>query len=282
VGISAFLLLLGVPDSRMIALVWLALCGLAVSLLNKPERSRQAGLSAVLVIGFVIVTMASIVLSKDVHRSIITSLYLEPALLVFFVIAFFYRNATDLIVSYGAFFLLALVIASLCIVVAMLSPEKSPSEWVKLTHIPILVVPNDLCFICLIPSLALGLCYYIDTLGAYTLVFCGIVLIAVAATLYQSRSAMLCLGSTLVCFFYMKGKLGALTLGTFMAIPLGLAAGIDIFLGKAMIVKSISAFNLDAINERIGLWIAAVEMFTASPLLGHALCANDAETPTTC
>jgi len=266
IGVCLFLVSFSIPHSQNIPIFLLAVVGIIVSFTKIRSGSRERKLITVLVMIFISVTLLSIIFSKDINRSLFTSFPLEPAILVFFITAYYYRSNNDLIATYASLFIISMGSIFLLFLTAISNPDKQTLMWVKLSQIPIIIVPNDISFACIVAPLILGVCYYLNIAALFYFVFPCILFIAITASIYQSAVSLLCLGVSLSCFFLLGRKFYIFWL---LLLSLLLVLGIDIFLGQPLVGKVILTIKHKGWDPRVALWIVAFGMFLASPLLGY-------------
>lgn len=264
-GVCMFLLLFWIPDDYNVSIFLLATIGFLSFFYRISENSKEVYIIVGLLLSLAAVTVISICFSKQTLRSIFTSLPLESAFLIFFLIVFFYRNIQDIIITYGTLFVVSLLISLSLLYTVLTHYDMAPLEWAKVTFSTIIVVPNDISIICLTAPLGLSLCYYYNKPSLFTLFFLYIVLIIITVSVYKSAVGIICLVAAITSFALVSRKYYLLWLPL---LTVSLCFLIDSYINNSLTTKLIQTIQSYGWDPRVALWLAALKMFFAAPLLG--------------
>lgn len=260
---AGYLLGTALPLEHDIPLLLLALVGGAAVYLDAPggRYTVRSGLRW-RVLALLATAATATIVSDDVARSARLSipLLLPPAFL-FFLIADQFRSVREIRLVCWTLSLVAAGIALAVLRTYVTTVPGDPSTLIARIDIPLLIVPNDVALLGLIAPLSLALGIGSSNGRTRILAAGSLLLSAAVIVLLQSRGAALAmtvgLVSTVLCI---RPRLAVLT---------GLAAlafviGVDAARGFPLAAK----FHHVA-DPRLALWVAAIAMFRAAPLLGH-------------
>jgi len=247
-----------------IPLLLLAACSIFVawSHRNSPkELSTSPFLLYVFL--YLLITSVTILFSEDVGKSILLSAPLLPAILVFFLISEYLSGHEDIRLIYLTFVIVSLGLSALLLGAVWINKVSDPFVWVSSVGSPMLVVKNDVTFLAVIAPLSLALIYIkprsISSLVALASLVSGIAVIG----FFQSRTALLTMIVSLICFFlFIKPRMGLVCcLLTSIVVLI-----IDSLMGFPLIERFIHHWDGAG---RIPLWLSAWRMFLDAPLVGH-------------
>jgi len=215
------------------------------------------------VIFFLVVTAVSILLSKDVIRSIQLSVPLLPAVLIFFLIAGYFDGTKDVRFLYFVFSIVALGLASGLLWVVWTSGGMDPFVWVSDLGSTTLVVKNDVTFLAVVTPLLLSLIYLKPRSIFGVVAALAVILNLAVMGLFQSRIAVLTMVTSVICFFSLLRLRAGLACGLFTLLAVLI---IDGFMGFPLIERFGRFWDG---TGRIPLWFSAWEMFLDKPFWGQ-------------
>lgn len=270
------------PFKWDIPLVVLALSGGLVAFFNRRNRPPDSSPLLFPVLIFLLVTGLSILVSKDIGRSVRSSVALVPAVLLFFLIADHFHGPRHTRLLYLTFSAVGLGLALAVLWNAWRKGWVIPQgfqNWISDVPSPILVVPNDTAFLAVVAPLSLALlcCEARNAVRVFSAL--SIFLSVCAVCVIQSRVAFLTIISSLAC--------AAAFLRPRLALPFGL-----VILTATLLVDGLLGFPLatkfgliwDAgsgglWDARIPIWSAAWAAFLNAPLWGQGLHTFDYTSP---
>jgi O-antigen ligase len=262
IGVCAYIAGFGVPLKWDVPLMVLALCGLLATGLTRRDKPPAASLLVFPVLGFLIATGLSILVSGDPGRSARLSSPLLPGALLFLLISQHFHSTRHVRALYLTLSVVALALASALLWTGWRAGRVTPGEWISELGSPILVVPNDVTFLALVAPISLVLLYREPRSAVGALAALSLLSGVCAMGLLRSRVAVLTAVVSVSCAAtLLRPRLG-LACGPLILI---LALMVDGFLGFPMVAK----FSETGVGGRINLWSAAWDMFLAAPLLGH-------------
>ena len=272
IGTCAYIAGSALPFRWDFPLVVLALSGGLVTIFSRRNSSAESLPLFWPVIIFLIATGLSILLSRDIGRSVSLSAPLIPAILLFFVIADHFRGPRHVRLLYLTFSAVGLGLSLAVLWRAWMKDWSVPQGWqgwISEVESPILIVPNDTAFLAAVAPLSLALLWCDARKSIRVVSGLSIVLSLLAVSVIRSRIATLTMIGALV--------LAALLLRPRIALPLGLG-----FLSASLLVDGLLGFPLlskfgliwDAgsgglWDARFPIWSAAWTTFREAPILGH-------------
>lgn len=216
-----------------------------------------------LIIGFLISTTLSILLSNNIYQSFRLSVVLVPAILLFFLINQYFKSCKEIRLLYLTLSILALTLASLLLWTAWVNPDMTPFDWVSKAASPILIVKNDVTFISIISPLSLSLLFYKRFSIEGMLAAFSILLSVITISVFQSRVAVLSMLCCIMCFFILFRPKLSLIFGSIFLI---LVLIVDFLLGFPLVARFIDHWDG---TGRIPLWLSAWKLFLDAPFFGH-------------
>lgn len=267
IGTCAYILGFAVPfewDLPLIALAAFAFLSIVFNPGNTPT-SRPALLFPVMF--FVVSVGASTFVSINATWSLILSVSLLPAGLIYFLIAGQFYSIRHVRMLFVSFSTISFAIAVFLIIQALRNLDGHPTKWISDFASPILVVPNDIALLAVISPLSIALfCCERDSL-IRAMAVASVLLSVVAIFIFQSRTGILTLVvSTSACLWFIRPRLALICAASI--VTFGFL--VDGLLGFPLLTKLLLATLYQGIsNARFSLWLAAWSMFLDAPLLGH-------------
>lgn len=271
-GACAYIVGSAVPFEWDIPLVVLALSGGLVTFFGRRNNPNHSSPLLFPVLTFLIVTGLSILVSKDIGRSVRLSAPLVPAVLLFFLIADHFHGPRHTRLLYLTFSVVGLGLAFEVLRNAWRKGWVVPQgfqNWISDVRSPILVVPNDTAFLALVAPLSLALLCCEARNAVRVLSALSILLSVCAVCVLQSRVAIMTMIGSITCAVaFVRPRL---------ALPFGLVILtatllIDGFLGFPLVTKFGLIWDAGSGglgDARIPIWSAAWAQFLEAPFLGH-------------
>lgn len=272
VGACAYIAGSALPFRWDIPLVVLALSGGSATILSRRNGAVESSPLFWAVVVFLIVTAASVSLSRDLSRSLTLSAPLVPAVLLFFVIADHFQGTRQIRALYLTFSVVGLGLSAAVLFLAWTKNWSVPygwEGWISEVRSPILIVPNDIAFLAAVAPLSLALLWCDRRKIVRVVCALSIVASLLAVLVMRSRGALVTMIGALV--------LAALFLRPRAAVPLGLG-----ILSASLLADGLLGFPLTSKfgliwdagsgrlwDARFPIWSAAWSMFRDAPIWGQ-------------
>lgn len=271
-GTCAYIAGSALPFRWDIPLVVLALSGGFVTIFSRRNSSAESSPLFLPMVIFLIATGLSILLSRDIGRSVRLSAPLVPAVLLFFLIADHFQGPRHIRLLYLTFSAVGLGLSLAVLWQAWMKGWIVPQGWqgwISEVRSPILIVPNDTAFLAAVAPLSLALVWGDARKSIRVLSGLSIFLSLFAVFVIRSRVAILTtIGSSVLATLFIRPRI---------ALPLGLgilsaSLLVDGFLGFPLLSK----FGLiwdpgsgSLWDGRFPIWSAAWTAFWGAPILGE-------------
>lgn len=263
VAVFLYFALLPLPLNRDLPLVLLALGScMVLSKILPGDGFTEHPITIGVFIFLAAVTM-SILTSVNISQSLKLSIPFLPAVLLFFVIIYQFKEPHFIRMFYIILTFMTLAVSLWLLSTVLKAPASSPAGWIALVNSPILVVPNDLTFFSLLAPLSVALIYSEGRGIIRLLAFFSVIVSACVACIFQSAVA---LATTAVSLFSMFIMLRPRSIPAFSFASLILITTLDALFGSPLAAKFVTNWS-----QRIPLWTAALAMFRDAPVNGHGL-----------
>ncbi len=221
-------------------------------------------------------TVFSLVLSDFASRGLPLVISLLPALLLYCLIAGFFRRQ-DVILLFWIWTGLVLSIAIWLLSVAALHPDQPPTQWIQLARLTAFKVPNDIVLLPILMPVSLACFFLANKLRGKVFALSALGLGLLVTVIYQSRLATLAvmagMGMTLGLCAWLRLRdphLKSLSLPAKKLILAGAVATLALI----MLADALTGFHwlskwTHPWTTRLPLWLAALCMFSDSPVEGH-------------
>ncbi len=262
IGISFYLFCFALPLDALYSNI--VICTLSVIAILTTKGLNVDNAKPILLTFWIFIgaTVVSTVFSVDDLRSALIGLSLFPAAIVFYIVVDNVHSKQIASLFLGLA-LLSCCICGILLLSAMTSSADDPIRWMSGALFAFLSTPNDLIFVALMSPLTIALLLLSPSSIIKVIVVFSIVLSFVVIIVYRSNIAMLVL---LV-------ELSVLGVGLYRArfVPI-----IMTILVLIVIADSLQGFLLlgkltspIVWGNRMPLWLAARDMFSDAPLIGH-------------
>jgi len=272
-GVCAYVVGISMPISWGIPTTILAVAGGLTALSKHPGSGRSRNLS-IPVLGFLVASALSFLVSRDMGRSLVLSGPLIPACLVYFLITDHFRSSRQTRFLYYSFSLVALMLALLVLRTLWKANWEVPpgwqnwsgaGQWIAEVNSPLLLVTNDVTFLAVAGPLSLAALICAKSRSLKIVSAVSILACVCAVALTQSRVAVLTMiVSMTAAMAFLRPRL---SIG-FGGIILGLSLSIDALQGFPLVAKLLSAWKAPMWDARIPIWESAWGTFLAAPILG--------------
>ena len=271
-AVFSYLLSLLLDWNGNFPLLLLASCTFVSALLGVGDGERDYRSKLIYSLSSFLLSLGlSVAFSNDMTRSVVLSVPLLPAIMLFFLIYEYFDRARDLRYLYVCFSIVALGLASALLWTALTNTELRPAGWIAMVGSPILIVPNDVAFLAVIAPLSLALVYLQPRSAVAILALTSMILSLCVAMMYLSRTATAAFLVSVLC------TIAALRSGRYVFVVLiGVVsvAGID-FLDRPSLLGKFLSHGFHPGSGRLDGWAAAWAMFVDAPLFGHGLHTYD-------
>jgi len=251
----------------------LALSGTVAGLTVTPKFPPR---SLIIIGPPVAATVLSLVLSDFTSRGLPLVMSLLPALLLYCLIAGFFRRQ-DVILLFWIWTGLVLSMAIWLLSVAALHPNQTPTQWIQQARLTAFKVPNDIALLPILMPVSLACFFLANKLRGKVFALSALGLGLLAAVIYQSRLATLAvmagIGTTLGLHAWIRHRDPHLQSLCLPARRLVLS-GFVVTLTLIIVADALTGFHwLSKLTHpwttRLPLWLAALCMFSDSPAGGH-------------
>lgn len=261
VGCILFLATFGLSTEFDISIILLSVFGIFAALNRSLALSDLKSPIFISIIFYVVAQTVSTAFSIDYNLSISFSVSLLPALLLYYLIAFYTHNLRDLRLVYAGFMLSGLIVAGEVLYRAVFSTHASAIDLATAVTSPLIVVPNDAIFFSVTTVFAMSL-FFVEAGAFWRLLTLTSAIAGLGAmVVLESRGAIIsALIATSAFVFVLRPRLVLPAAGLILIVVIL----IDGFGGFALLQKF---GNLT--EGRLSIWIAALHMFMESPWVGH-------------
>jgi len=251
----------------------LALLGAAAGLTSAPRFPPRSLMILALPVA---ATILSLLLSDFTNRGLQLVLSLLPALLLYCLIAGFFRRQ-DIILLFWVWTGFVLFLAIWLLTVAALHPYQTPTQWIQLSRVTAFKVPNDITLLTILMPVAVVLFLLKKRLWHKALPLSALGLGLLVSVLYQSRlgviAAVIGIGMTLLLSAWTLTQDPTKKTLLFPS-KRTLVLGLSFSLTLIFITDAVTGFQLlskltQPWTTRLPLWLAALCMFSNSPGWGN-------------
>ena len=265
VGVCLYLVGIAAPwePATDIPLAVLALLSLVAVIFRAGNRTVTGDRITPAVFFFVASLVISAVLSTQSRRSLELSAPMLPGILIFLVVSRLFGKMQDFHWLYVTLTVEGLALGAWLAWIALTHPGSQPAVWMQTARLPLLLVPNDVTWLCLIAPF--GLMRFLHKPRSVTGIvsLASLALTLAVACVFQSRGAILALASSV--FFGV-----ALCRPRFALKSTALVLLLTLFIDGLGGFPAISrVFNRWTWTQRLPLWICAGKMFLEAPLFGQ-------------
>ena len=263
VGAAVYVLSFLLPLTSTYSLIVLALGALIASLGTHvavpPKRFNPIVWS---ILCFCIVSATSALLAVRTWPSLMSSVSLLPAMLLFMIISYDFSSLEQVRTLFLALTMVALGLSGALIGIALAHPIGAPSEWVTILDSPIIVVSNDATFFAALVPVFLALIYANPRSIGAAVGGLAMVSTLLVSIMLQSRTAVLTMFVCLLATAALRRSRPLVLMS--IATPVVVVV-MDVVLHAHLLAK----FATRLIDTRLSLWWSAWKMFLDAPLLGH-------------
>jgi O-antigen ligase len=242
-------------------LIVLGLTSLVATVFSDGNRPALRALLVVPVLGFVVATGLSILLSEDLGRSVRFSAALLPAVLLCVVIAASVRRPPQMRLLYLTWSLVGLGLAAAVLWTGWRTGWAATNALVAAVGSPLLVVANDITLLAVIAPLSVALVVREPRSVVGGVAALSILMSLAAVCLLRSRGALVTMIASITCAAACVRPWRGVAWGVVLVL---LALLVDGWRGFPLLAK----FGI-LWDGRLPLWSSAWAMFRDAPLVGH-------------
>lgn len=265
--VCSYLFTFWIDSRRDISLAVLAASSIATYVFCQYELMPQETIKTfyrnpfVLIIFFLVLSVASAFLGYNWDASLSRSVSFIPALSLYIIIRSYFTRIIHFTALCFTLSTISIAISGSVFLSVYGLPDAGTRAWVEATGIPILAVPNDIALLAVISPFSLVQIHRKSVGYCSTVAYCGLALSVGAAIILQSRIAFAAhvfaaLGTiTILRSTRMRYAISAIVLSSIF---------FDGLLGFGLLHKFMNLWN-----PRIQLWLSAFNMFLDAPLFGH-------------